>query len=128
MKLFKTLTFISIVTLIALVYVHQQVELVKMSYSICKKEKVIKDMLDRKDCLGYNVYNLEAPSRLEKVLLARNVDVAFPKKSNVIKVAMAANNSGRLEHIRKSAVEGKFNFFGIIDFLSPRAEAQVKER
>lgn len=128
MKLFKTLTFISLITFMALVYVHQQVELVKLSYSIDKKEKVLKDMLDRKDCLGYNVYNLEASSRLEKILLSRNVDIAFPRKSNVVRIAKLKYNGDRESSIRKSAVEKGFNLFGILDFLSPRAEAQAKER
>jgi len=128
MKLFKTLTLISVVTLTALIYVHQQVELVKLSYSIDKKEKIVKDMLDRKDSLGYNIYNLEAPSRLEKVLLAKNVDVAFPTKSNVVKIAKMKNVAHREASLRNSAVEKRFNIFGIIDFLSPRAEAQARER
>ena len=34
MRLFKSIASIAVVTLVALVYVHQQVELVKLSYSI----------------------------------------------------------------------------------------------
>jgi hypothetical protein len=128
MKLFKTLTYMSLVTLIALIYVHQQVELVKLSYSINNKEKMLKVMLDRKDRLGYNVYNLEAPSRLESVLLSKNVDIAFPKRSNVVKVAKVGQNAESEKIIRNSALEGKFNFFGILEFFSPRAEAQAEEK
>jgi hypothetical protein len=118
----------SLVTLIALIYVHQQVELVKLSYSINNKEKMLKVMLDRKDRLGYNVYNLEAPSRLESVLLSKNVDIAFPKRSNVVKVAKVGQNAESEKIIRNSALEGKFNFFGILEFFSPRAEAQAEEK
>lgn len=128
MKLLKSLTLISIVTLVALIYVHQQVELVKLSYSIERKEKIVKDMLDRSDSLGYNINNLEAPYRLEQALLSRNVDITFPKRANVVKVAKLRYNSRSEERIRSSGVERKFNLFGITEFLSPRAEAQAKER
>ena len=127
MRLLKPLASIAVVTLVALVYVHQQVELVKLSYSIETKEKELKVVLDRKERLDYNINNLEAPSRLEKVLISKNIDVGFPGKHNVMKVARFT--SGNMEEgIRATSLDRKFNLFGIVDFLSPRAEAQVKER
>lgn len=112
----------------ALIYVHQQVELVKLSYSIENKEKKVKDMLDRRESLGYNVNNLEAPYRLEQVLLARNVDITFPKRANVVRIAKLRHSSRGEERIRSSGLERKFNLFGIAEFLSPRAEAHARER
>ena len=46
-------------------------------------------MLDHKERLDYNINNLEDPSRLEKILMSKNIDVAFPGKYNVVKVAKA---------------------------------------
>ncbi|MFH0763774.1 MAG: hypothetical protein V1927_02065 [Candidatus Omnitrophota bacterium] len=128
MKLLKSLTLISVVTMVALIYVHQQVELVKLSYSIEHKEKKVKDMLDRRERLGYNINNLEAPYRLEQALLSGNVDIAFPMRANVVKIAGLRHNPRNDERIRSSGLERKFNLFGIIEFLSPRAEAQARER
>jgi len=128
MKLLKSLTLISIITLSALIYVHQQVELVKLSYSIERKEKKVKDMLDRREGLGYNINNLEAPYRLEQALLAGNVDITFPKRANVVKIAGLRHSPRGFEAIRSSGLERKFSLFGITEFLSPRAEAQAKER
>ena len=127
MRLFKSIAGIAVMTLVALVYVHQQVELVKLSYSIESKEKKLKDMLDHKERLDYNINNLEDPSRLEKILMSKNIDVAFPGKYSVVKVAKA-NNRNAEDHLRSSGIDRKFNVFGIADFLSPRAEAQTKER
>jgi len=128
MKLLKSLTLISIITLVALIYVHQQVELVKLSYSIEHKEKRLKDMLDRKNSLGYNIDNLEAPLRLEQALLSKNVDIAFPRRANVVKIARVKYNPRGFEAIRSASLERKFSLFGITEFLSPKAEAQAKER
>lgn len=127
MKLFKSITMISLVTAVALIYVHQQVELVKLSYSIESKEKRLKDVLDRKARLEYNIDNLEAPSRLEKVLIAQKIDVAFPGKGHVVRLAKAPG-FGREDRLRTAGVEKRFNIFGFVDFLSPRAEAQAKEK
>lgn len=127
MRLFKSIASIAILTLVALVYVHQQVELVKLSYSIESKEKKVKDMLDHKERLDYNINNLEDPARLEKILMSRNIDVAFPGKYNVVKVAKAANRNAE-DRLRSSGIDKKFNVLGIADFLSPRAEAQTRER
>ena len=127
MRLFRSIASIAVLTLVALVYVHQQVELVKLSYSIDAKEKKLKDMLDHKERLDYNINNLEDPSRLENILMSKNIDVAFPGKYNVVKIAKLTDRSAE-DRLRSSSVDKKFNVFGIADFLSPRAEAQAKER
>ena len=127
MRLFRSIASIAVVTIAALVYVHQQVELVKLSYSIESKEKKLKDMLDHKERLDYNINNLEDPARLEKILMSKNIDVGFPGKYNVVKVAKATTRSAE-DHLRSSGIDKKFNVFGIADFLSPRAEAQARER
>ncbi len=90
------------------------------------KEKKLKDMLDRKERLEYNINNLESPERLERVLLSKNINIGFPGRHNVVKVAGLTRATE--ERLRASSIDQKFNLFGIADFLSPRAEAQVKER
>ena len=127
MKLFRSIAGIAVLTLVALVYVHQQVELVKLSYSIDAKEKKLKDMLDHKERLDYNINNLEDPSRLEKILMSKNIDVGFPGKYNVVKVAKSSDRDDQ-DRMRSSGIDKRFNVLGIADFLSPRAEAQAKER
>jgi hypothetical protein len=127
MRLFKSIAGVAVVTLVALVYVHQQVELVKLSYSIETKEKKLKVMLDRKERLDYNINDLESPSRLARVLLSKNIDVAFPGRYHVVKVAKTTSGSAE-DRLRANSIDKKFNVFGIADFLSPRAEAQARER
>ncbi len=127
MKLLKSIIGISVITFVGLIYVHQQVELVKLSYSIETSQKKLKVLLDRKERLNYNINDLESPSRLEKVLMSRNIDVGFPGRYNVVKVANMA--SGRVEErLRSSGIDKKMGVFGIADFLSPRAEAHTRDR
>ncbi|MBU0605284.1 MAG: hypothetical protein KKH77_03240, partial [Candidatus Omnitrophica bacterium] len=87
MRAIRVSIIIVSVTFVALLYVHQQVELVKLSYSIEIKEKALKDVLDHNEGLGYNIDNLEAPNRLEEALLAKKVEIAFPKRGHVVRLA-----------------------------------------
>ena len=129
MRLFRSVLTIAIFTVASLMYVHQQVELVKLSYLIEKKEKGLNVVLDHREQLSYNIKNLESPSRLESALLAKNVDITFPKKGNVIMMARPyiVNQRG-VSDIRSSGLEKRFNIFGFLDFLTPRAEAHQAER
>ena len=86
-------------------------------------------MLDQREQLSYNIKNLEAPSRLESALLAKNIDITFPRKGNVINTARPyAVNKRSLSDIRSVGLEKRFNIFGFLDFLTPKAEAHQAER
>ena len=128
MRLLRTLVSIVFVTTLALAYVHQQVELVKLSYAIDIKDKHLKEMLDRKEKLRYNIENLEAPSRLEKILISKKLVLDFPKRGDVFRVASADRSSGNIMRFRRIGLERKTNILGILDFFSPRAEAQTRDR
>ena len=128
MRLFKYMIILGIVTLTALVYVHQQVELVKLSYTIDCKEKKLKELLDRKGVLRYNISNLESPSRLEKVLLARKISVSYPKNRQVIRLARNPSYVPGGQLLRVSGLEERAGIFKLFDFLGGRPEAQAREK
>jgi len=127
MRAFKTVAFIIFITVVALVYVHQQIELVKLSYAIGCKEKKLKDILDRNEGLGYNIENLEDPARLEQILLSKNIDITFPRPNNIIRAVRAKTNMAE-DGPKSIGIEKSFNLFGILEIFSPRAEAQTKDR
>lgn len=126
MRAFRVTIMVVSATLVALLYVHQQVELVKISYSIDLKEKALKDILDHNEGLGYNIDNLEAPNRLEEALLAKRIEVAFPKRGHVVKLASAKHKVGERRPYRFK-VSKRFDIFAFFDFLTPKAEAQVTQ-
>jgi hypothetical protein len=128
MKIFKPLALLIFVTILSLVYVHQQIELVKLSYAMNIKEKRFKDMLDYKDTIGYNIKNLESPSRLQSILVAKNIDITFPKVSQIVPARERALRFAQVRRVRSVGTERRFDLFGIFDFFSPRAEAQANER
>jgi hypothetical protein len=127
MRMLRTVLFISFLTAVALIYVHQQVELVKLSYAIGCKEKRLKEILDHNEGLGYNIENLEDPARLEQVLVAKNVEVAFPKRDHIV-MARRVNYGRYDDRIRAAGTENKINLFGILEVFSQKAEAQTGAR
>ncbi len=94
MKLSKFLMTISSVTLISLLYVHQQTEIVRLAYVGEKKTVVFQELLDKNSVLRYNIgrsvslvqlgskisgsANYEMPStyRLVKLVPSRAVSMA----------------------------------------------------
>ncbi|HPM42355.1 MAG TPA: hypothetical protein PLV52_00790 [Candidatus Omnitrophota bacterium] len=126
MRLFRKIASIGFVTMLALFYVHQHVELVKLSYTIQYNEKRVARLLDRNDRLGYNVCNLEDPSRLETILRGQKIDIVFPKRGQIVKASRAIEESQEYDSGER-ALEWKMPF-RLFEFLGLRAEAQAKEK
>jgi hypothetical protein len=127
MRLFKYIMLLGIVTLTALVYVHQQVELVKLSYEIDCKEKKLKELLDRKGILRYNISNLESPARLEKVLLAKKITISYPKKGQVVRLARNPSYASSAS-LSISGLEERAGILKLFDFLGGRPEISAREK
>jgi len=128
MRLLRCSISIVILTIAALVYVHQQIELVKLSYEIDCKEKIFKDMVDHRDILRYNISNLESPSRLENALALKKVAVSYPKRGQVIILAKVPSNSNTAPVLGVSNFEERVPIFRFFDFLIGRAEAHAREK
>lgn len=129
MRLFRHIALIGVLTLSALVYVHQQIELVKLSYEIDCREKKLKEMIDRKDILRYNISNLESPSRLENALSAKKVSVAYPKKGQIIMLSKTPSYVKTEKILGASgALEERAGIFKLFDFIGGRAEAHAREK
>jgi hypothetical protein len=128
MRLLKSVAQLVLITMAALLYVHQHVEMVKISYSIERKEAKIQEMLDWKGRVGYNIKNLETPARLEDALLAKKVDIVYPKRVQIYKASQPQHMPADQERLGKVGLENRFKISGILDFLGPRAEAHAGEK
>jgi cell division protein FtsL len=68
---------ILILTFGCLLYVHLQIDLYKLSYEIKSNEKTVQMLVDQNRLLKYNVANLESPNSLERVMLAKNIELYY---------------------------------------------------
>jgi len=128
MRLFRYIISITVLTVAALAYVHQQIELVKLGYTIDCKEKIYKEMIDRRDIMRYNISNLESPSRLESALISKKVTVSYPKNGQVVILSKAATYTMGLPILGISALEERTPIFRFFDLLTGRAEAHAREK
>ena len=124
MKVTKFLVTLSVTTMCALGYVHTQVELVKISYAIDCKERAKRELLDRKESLGYNIENLESPSRLENALWAQNIDIAYPKRAQLVELKSGAYKAKKIR-TAKAARTTKIN--RVAEWAGWRTEAHAKD-
>jgi len=85
-KIYKFSVFLVFVTLMALLYVNQQVQLLKISYSINTNEKEMTRLLDRNRSLVYNVTRLKSPVYLDNKFLASKKDFAIPQQWQMVQV------------------------------------------
>ncbi|MFC1667177.1 hypothetical protein ACFL0P_04880 [Candidatus Omnitrophota bacterium] len=86
-KTHKILIFIFTLTLIALIYVNQQVLIYQMGLNVKENHKIYSKLVDRNKILVYNVLNLKSPVNLETKLLAKDVELNMPSKWQVVKLA-----------------------------------------
>jgi hypothetical protein len=92
MKLPKFLLVAILVTSVALGYVHQQVELLRINYAINHNEDDLAVLLDQNSTLRYNVSSLQSPLYLEEALSAQEVNLEIPSGWYTIASAQAHTN------------------------------------
>jgi len=85
MRLSKYLTILILITIVSLVYTHQQFLLIKANYSIRECESRLSHSLDRHKKLMYNVSTLESPATLEVRLRDEGIKYGIPKQWAVVK-------------------------------------------
>ena len=90
----KFVTTLAIVTLGALTYVSQEVEAVKIGYTIRKQEETRTLLLDRARALNYNIARLKAPATLEKRLSAEKISLQSPKSWRTLVISPTAGQPG----------------------------------
>lgn len=86
MKIYKFLIILTIVTAIMLGYVHQKIELLKVSYSIEERREDLVKLLDQNNFLLYNLIALKSPYNLEQLLSAKNATFELPTPHQFVRI------------------------------------------
>ena len=122
MRLPKFFTILIICTMAAILYVRQQVEATKLGYQINKQQAAMDEMLDQRQMLLYNVYNLKSPENLQESFFRSY------KKSGEFKIAgnrqivvLSGAKTGSNSVIRKSAPK-LANIFGFTSLAEAKTQ------
>jgi len=117
----RFLAILGIVTLGGLFYVYEEVEAMRIGYTIRKQEESKVQMLDHTRALKYNIARLKAPHVLEKRLISQRIDLQAPKSWQTL----VLSNGAVAKNAAASASLQRAPFFS--RFFVGTAQAEAKE-
>lgn len=94
----KFLAMLALATTASLGYVSQEVEAVKVGYTIRKQEETKTLLLDRARALKYNIARLKAPNTLEKRLTAQKIALQSPKSWQTLVISQGQRQKQAASH------------------------------
>jgi hypothetical protein len=80
------IVFIFIITIIALLYVNQQILIYQIGLRIKENYQIYSRLVDQNRILEYNVLNLKSPVNLENRLSSKRIELRMPQRWQVVKV------------------------------------------
>ncbi|NQT22975.1 MAG: hypothetical protein HQ579_05990 [Candidatus Omnitrophica bacterium] len=120
-KLKKFLLSACIIALLSFLYVHQQVESLKVGYSIQSNQKTHSYFLDQRGRLVYNLSKLKSPQELDKRLHAEAVELVASDSNHIYYASartVTSQNPAMVD--RRGRIIDK-----ILDTFTERAEART---
>ncbi|MCQ9206469.1 MAG: hypothetical protein NG740_01105 [Omnitrophica bacterium] len=123
-KFLKSIAGISLCAILALGYVHQEVEIVKTGFLINKHRSEVSFQLDQYRSLVYNLSRLESPKRVEAILCMNDIALCMPKVKNKRRFSQIARTYDE-EKPRMKKSESLLAY--VLDRFSTNAEAKVAE-
>lgn len=120
MRLPKFLIVISTVTLLAMIYVHQQTEIFYLAYGREKKQANLQELIDRNNILRYNTSLLSSLPYLDKKLFVNNADFEIPQEQRLVKLILVEKELNVANNFKKR--ENLFSKF--FNIMTQQAEAK----
>jgi len=117
MAVYRIICICGLIMTIAVGYVHQRVEIIKMGYSLQENKKYLSRLVDQNSKLMYNLSKLESPRGLLTTLGAEKIEFANQRselKESYLVVKAQPEKKGTME-----------SFFGrFFDIFTVKAEAK----
>jgi hypothetical protein len=101
MRLPKFLIVISTMTLLAMIYVHQQTAIFYLAYAGEKKQANLQELLDRNNILRYNTSLLSSLPYLDKKLFVKNSDFEIPQEQRLVKLNLIQEDINITNNLKK---------------------------
>ena len=109
----KIIFGVGLLTLLLLLYVHEQVALVRVSYLIDSKSAALNHMSEEYRQLKFDVDQLKAPRLLEEKMKTLSLDLALPQEIHVVRTpAVPLPVQGREVPAVGSISGNMFHFLG----------------
>lgn len=126
MRLSKFIQSTLMVTLLALVYIHMQMQIYALAYEGKQKEKQITLLAEKKGMLAYDILRLKSSRSLGGKLLAEKSELHFQDNSNVVELVAVypAIVPGSLASVSARKPNPILSFLS----LKSQAEARTEEK
>ena len=82
----RTFSFLIVGTFLLLFYVHEQIAIFQVSYSIEKKEREVARLSEEYKTAKFHIARLRSPDVLNKRMKELSLDLTSPKDQEVIKI------------------------------------------
>ena len=116
----RTFSFLILGTFLLLSYVHEQIAIFQVSYSIEKEERQVARLSEEYKTAKFRVARLRSPDVLNKRMKKLSLDLTTPKDRKVIKVIKPQTIS---EQTAKATLPAPFQFQSWLHLIK---EAQAK--
>ena len=113
----------TIVTILALIYIHMQMDIFALAYQGKNKEKQITKIKEINGVLAYNILELKSSNHLGIKLLAENSNLKFRDPANVIEL-VTTKPVDEAKELRVAQVNKNPN--SLLNFLSLRSQAEAR--
>src|SRR3989338_9166455 len=123
MKLPKLLRMMAVVTTLALIYTHMQMQIFALAYQGKNREKQITKLKEMNGLLTYNILELKSSNHLGVKLLAENSKLKFRDPASVVELVTTKpiKESKKLQVAQNSKSSNAF-----LSFLSLRSQAEAR--
>ncbi len=123
MNLAKFIKYTVLLTSLALVYIHLQMQIIDLAYQGQKREKRIEELVEKNGNAFYAISKLTSANHLGKELLAKNSDMQFVGPKDIMQPAELSSET-RLSR----AFEPKRKTTLLLGLLSFEGQAEAKNR
>jgi len=126
MQLWRFIKFMFGITLLALIYIHMQMNIFSLAYVGKQKEQHITQLKEQNARVSTNIFELKSASYLGRKLLKKGAELKFCDGQSVVQLPGTRKLSSQTQLVA-SQKETKNPFSKLLTWRFPR-EAQAKER
>lgn len=124
MRTSRSILYTALGTVLCLLYVFQQTEIVKLGYRIKTAEKVLESCWDRKTALEYTLSALESPLNMDKSLFIKGNSFEMAKDYKLVKLVPQGKTTGvKVARLAQKPALKRWTF--VSGFAARSAEART---
>ena len=124
MKLFKFLRTMVVMTLLSLIYINLQMQILGLAYEGKRKEKEIRRLNDNNSQLTYRILTLKSANHLGDRLLTQETHMQFLDTSRIVR--LVTPTLAQQQEKTSSAKKQENTLRTLLSFFSLKSQAEAK--